>query len=244
MGSVNPNIMSVVPAGPSNTPTASSNTSNTIQPTPLPVSALTISNGMFSTLSNDAKFSNLCLSKDNWPKWSQKIIKVMEMSELNEYLYGKVPQPDITADPASFKNWKGNNKKLIGFLKAYVEDGEKSYLQTDMEHTAWTSLINRHEKQGPITQVRLIQEALSISYPKDVTAWSTTTDRIRDLCNRIFAQAVPTQDVLFMVTMLNALEREADHICSEMTGYYISNKTASLNTSSRKLCTKLLAKLT
>ena len=100
------------------------------------------------------------------------------MLKLDEYLYGKVPQPDITADLASFKNWKGNKKKLIGFLKAYMEDGEKSYLQTDMAHTAWTSLINQHEKQGPITQVRLIQEALSISYPKDVTAWSTTTDRI------------------------------------------------------------------
>jgi len=229
------------------TPAAStSNSSSVANPTnpALPVTALTISNGMFSTLSNNTKFPNLCLSKDNWPKWSQKIIEVMEMSELDEYLYGKVPQADITADLASFKNWKGNNKKLIGFLKAYVEDGEKPYLQTDVAHTAWTSLINRHEKQGPITQVRLIQEALSISYPKDVTAWSATTDRIRDLCNRIFAQAVPTQDVLFMVTMLNALEHEADHIRSKMTGYYISNKTASLNTSSRKLCTKLLAKLT
>ena len=73
----------------------------------------------------------------------------------------------------------------------------------------------------------MIQEVLSISYPKDVAVWSATTDRIRDLCTHIFAQAVPTQDVLFMVAMLGTLKREADHIHSEMTSHYISNKTAT-----------------
>ena len=225
MGTVNPNIASVVPAEPSNAPVASSST--IAQPAALPVSALAISNGMFSTLSNDTKFSNLCMSKDNWPKWSQKIIEVMEMSELDNYIHGTVPAPDINADPASFKHWKGNNKKLIGFLKAFVEDGKKSYLATENAHTAWQNLLVRHEKQGPTTQVRLIQEVLSISYAKDVSTWAATTDRIRDLCTRIFAQAVPTFDVLFMVAMLNALERNADHIRSEMTSHYISNPTAT-----------------
>ena len=40
---------------------------------------------------------------------------------------------------------------------------------------------------------------------------------------------LPTFDVLFMVAMLNALEREADHIRSEMTSHYISNATATLS---------------
>jgi hypothetical protein len=171
MGTVNPNTTSVVPAGPSNAPAASSSTSATVQPAPLPVSALTILNGMFSTLSNDAKFSNLCMSKDNWPKWSQKIVEVMEMSELDEYIHGTVPAPDINADPTSFKNWKGNNKKLIGFLKAFVEDGEKSFLATENAHTAWQNLLARHEKQGPTTQVRLIQEVLSMEKGKEDYIW-------------------------------------------------------------------------
>src|ERR1700728_4371807 len=60
----------------------------------IPITALTISNGMFSTLASDDKFTKLSLSKDNWPKWSQKIMEVMEMSELDEYLDGTVPEPD------------------------------------------------------------------------------------------------------------------------------------------------------
>jgi hypothetical protein len=182
---------------------------------------------MFSTLTNDSKFSSLCLLKDNWPKWSQNIFEVMEMLELDNYLTGTVPIPDATTDAVSLRNWKGNNKKLIGFLKAHVEDGKKSFLATDNAHTAWTSLHDCHEKQGPITQVRLIQELLSIYYPKDVSAWATTTDRLRDLCTCIFSQTVPTFDILFMVTMLNALKCEADHIRSEMTSHYISNTTAT-----------------
>ena len=88
-------------------------------------------------------------------------------------------------------------------------------------------LFRSHKKQGPITQVRLIQEVLSIYYPKDITGWSATTDRIQDICTRIFAQAVSTFNVLFMVAMLNALEHEADHIRSEMTSHYISNAMAT-----------------
>ena len=78
---------------------------------------------MFSSISNDPKFSNLWLSKDNWPKWNQKIFEVMEMSELDEYLADKIPSPDIATDLASFKNWTGNNKKIVGFPKSFVVDG-------------------------------------------------------------------------------------------------------------------------
>jgi hypothetical protein len=223
--------VSNTPAGSQNFQATSSGSSTVIVAPAaiamLSISVLTISNGMFSTLANDTKFSDLCLSWDNWPKWSQKIVEVMEMSEMDDYLHGLIPQPNATTDPTSYRNWKGNNKKVIGFLKAYVEDGEKNFLATDNTQKAWENLVDRHKKQGPITQVWLIQEVLSISYPKDMSTWSTTTDHIHNLCTCIFSQAVPTFNVLFMVAMLNTLECEADHIQSEMTSYYISNVTAT-----------------
>jgi hypothetical protein len=154
-------------------------------------------------------------------------MEVMEMSELDKSLDGSIPEPNAAVDLASFRNWKSNNMRLISFLKANVDDGEKSFLATDNVHTTWNNLVDRHEKQGPITQVHLIQEVLFISYPKDVAVWFATTDHIQDLCACIFTQAVPTQDVLFIVAMLGALKCEADHIYSEMTSHYISNKTAT-----------------
>jgi hypothetical protein len=213
----NPTEGSAVPAGIANEQVVLAATRT------VPIPAITIPNGIITALSNDSKFTPLCLSTDNWPKWSQKIMQVMKMSGLLGYLDGKVPKPNGETDPTSLWNWEENNSKIIGFLEAFVDNGELSHLATDTASTAWMNLRNRHEKQGPITQVRLIQELLSISYPKDVSTWAAVTERYHDLCTRIFSQAVPTFDVLFMVAMLNGLEREADHLRSEMTSYYITN---------------------
>jgi hypothetical protein len=93
-------------------------------------------------------------------------MEVMEMSSLDKSLDGSIPEPNAAVDLASFRNWKSNNMRLISFLKANVDDGEKSFLATDNVHTTWNNLVDCHEKQGPITQVHLIQEVLFISYPK------------------------------------------------------------------------------
>src|SRR6202167_2174026 len=210
-------------------------TSTAVPAIVIPVISLSIPNGMFAALANDEKIPKLCLSKDNWPFWSKKMLRIMKVSELHGYLFRRVPEPDITSDPVSHHHWVGNNNKLVGFLEMYVDDRELPSLLSENAHTVWNNLITRHEKQGPITQVRLIQEVLSISYSKDVTTWQATTDRMRDLCARIYAQAVPTQDIMFMLAMLTGLEREADNTRSEMTSYYISNKTADSTALSERI---------
>jgi hypothetical protein len=69
------------------------------------VSAITISNGMFSALANDSKFSNLSLAKDNWPKWKQKMMQVLGLSDLDDYILGAILAPDPVTDPTSSCNW-------------------------------------------------------------------------------------------------------------------------------------------
>jgi hypothetical protein len=182
---------------------------------------------MFAVLANDNKFTKLCLSKDNWPIQSKKMLLIMKVSELDGYLFGCIPEPDIMANPVSHHYWVGNNNKLVGFLEMYVDDGKLPSLLSDNVKTVWTNLLTCHKKQGPITQVQLIQEVLSISYSKDMTTWQATTDHMRDLCDRIYTQAVPTKDVMFMLAMLTRLKNEADNIHSKMTCYYISNKAAN-----------------
>jgi hypothetical protein len=129
---------------------------------------------MFATLVNDDKFAKLCLSKDNWPMWSKKMLCIMKVSELNGYLFRHVPPPNITSNPVLLHHWVGNNNKLVGFLKMYANDGELPSLLLDNTKTVWGNLLACHEKQGPITRVHLIQEVLSILYSKDVTTMSAT----------------------------------------------------------------------
>ncbi|KIM89856.1 hypothetical protein PILCRDRAFT_2132 [Piloderma croceum F 1598] len=181
-----------------------------------PVTSITIANSMFSALSNDTKFSPLNLAKDNWLKWKQKLLQVLGMSDLDDYIFGIVNQPDAAIDPASACNWSKNHAKTVSFLLMHVEDSELPCLTGVVDASVtWNKLLAHHEKQGPITQVRLIQEALSISYSDNVSSWPATTDHLCELCSHIYSQLVPNEDVMFLVTMLNALKQKADHIRSE-----------------------------
>jgi hypothetical protein len=96
-------------------PTASTSTA-TAPSVVIPVTALSIPNGMFAALASDDKFTKLCLSKDNWPVWSKKMLRIMKVSELDGYLFGRIPRPDDTTNPVSHHHWVGNNNKLVGFL--------------------------------------------------------------------------------------------------------------------------------
>jgi hypothetical protein len=120
------------------------------QTAPFSVSSLSISTGMFAALTNDTKFASLSLAKDNWPKWKQKILQVLGMSDLDDYILGTVPQPDVALDPLSYRNWTRNHSKTIAFLQMQVEDSELQFLEGTTEaNTAWLALVTRHEKQGP-----------------------------------------------------------------------------------------------
>jgi hypothetical protein len=197
---------------------------------------------MFAALANNDKFTKLCLLKDNRPVWSKNMLWIMKVSELNSYLFGRIPEPNIVADAVLHHYWVGNNNKLVGFHKMYIDNGELPSLLSDSAHTIWKNLLTPHEKQGPITQVCLIQEVLSISYSRDITTWQATTDRMSDLCDHIYAQAVPTKDVMFMLTMLTGLECEADNIRSEMTSYYVSNKAADSSALSKHIKQEIMYK--
>jgi len=135
------------------------------------------------------------------------------MSDLNDYIFRTVNQPDTAIDPTSAHNWLKNNAKTVSFLSMHVEDSELPCLTRVVDASiVWNKLLACHEKQGPITQVQLIQEALSISYSDDVSSWPTTTDCLRELCSRIYLQLIPNEDIMFLVTMLNTLEQKANYI--------------------------------
>lgn len=72
------------------------------------------------------------------------------------------------------------------FLKSQVEDREKQFMSGQFVSDVWKALVARHEQQGPITQVGLIQDLLLISYPVDLAACPAISDKIRDLVDHIF----------------------------------------------------------
>ena len=88
-----------------------------------------------------------------------------------------------------------------------------------------------------------MQEVFSISYTKDITTWQATTDCMQDLCACIYTQAIPTQDIMFMLAMLTRLKCKADNICSEMISYYISNKAVDSTALSQCIEQEIISKI-
>ena len=209
MGSILPAnvpIVNNVPAGPQINVGGAVSANNAIPITPQPIASIMILNSMLLALFNDSKYSHLSITKDNWPKWKQRMLRVLGMSDLDDYILASITQSDANVDAVSVRNWVKTHAKTISFLQMHIEDLEQPYLGNVMNaNVVWTNLLMCHEKQGPITQVWLIQEALSVLYSEDVPSWPETTDHLCDLCSCICAQVVPTQDVMFLIMMLNAL---------------------------------------
>ena len=63
------------------------------------------------------------------------MLRIMKVSELDRYLFGCIPEPDITSDPVSHHHWVRNNNKLVGFLEMYVDNRELPSLLSDNVHT-------------------------------------------------------------------------------------------------------------
>jgi hypothetical protein len=68
----------------------------------------------------------------------------------------------------------------------------------------WTTLKGRHELQGLISQVNLIQEALLVRYSLS-TPFSETTTKLCDLNQHIWDMGAPTAEKFLCILMLLAL---------------------------------------
>lgn len=77
----------------------------------------------------NSRFSNLSLVKDNWLKWKQKMMQVLGLSDLDDYILGSISVPDLITDPTSSRKWARNNSKTISVLQMHVDDSELQFLE-------------------------------------------------------------------------------------------------------------------
>ena len=88
----------------------------------------------------------------------------------------------------------------------------------------WSTLRQRHIHQGPMSQVNLIQEALSVRYSSSVI-FSETTLVLRDLNRRIWDMGAPTPKGFLCILMLVALS--ADESLSSVRDAIVSGLSSS-----------------
>ncbi|KZT20517.1 hypothetical protein NEOLEDRAFT_1075459, partial [Neolentinus lepideus HHB14362 ss-1] len=147
----------------------------------------------------------LDLHKGNWMEWSDQNDRTLCICDLSGYLDGCISCPDAVVDPVGHQNWVMNNEVILGLLGLCAVQEERRIIDAAPDATtAWTNLHARHEQQGPLTQLTLIEEAFATWYTPD-ECLATTSHNLTELVKRIWAIGIPTEEVFLAIIMLNAL---------------------------------------
>ncbi|KZT20698.1 hypothetical protein NEOLEDRAFT_1075039 [Neolentinus lepideus HHB14362 ss-1] len=157
----------------------------------------------------------LDLHKSNWVEWSDQNDHTLHICSLGGYLDGRISCPDAVADPVGHQNWVTNNEVILGLLGLRAVQEERRIIDAAPDTaTAWTNLRARHEQQGPLTQLTLIEEAFATWYTPDERL-ATTSHNLMELVKRIWVIGIPTEEVFVRIAiiMLNALGDHFRGVC-------------------------------
>ena len=137
-------------------------------PTPAVISTTTISRIDLSA-SNAIKVVTTSLNRgsNNWSEWSVNFKDYLLSKHAWPYILGTVARPLEAVDPLGVVLWDANNEAIVAIMHSHCSLEEKLFLEgySNASH-AWTTLCERHEQIGPITQVTLICQLLQLCYRK------------------------------------------------------------------------------
>ena len=91
----------------------------------------------------------LSFNANNWLEWSRELINSLEMRQLDVYPLGILKCPDRRIDRASSRNWRGNDRMVLAYMRSHMYPTESqliTHCQTSAE--AFKFLRRRHEKRG------------------------------------------------------------------------------------------------
>jgi hypothetical protein len=192
----------------------------TVGPDATSASAVSISLARISIPYAGIKLDKL---KSNYKEWCEDITIALSLNSLYEYVTGD-SSPPPESEARAFANWKANQRLAYAFLASSVAKSERPFLDmTKGPDVNWTSLQARHQKEGPVRQVQLLQQALSIQCTKD-TPLPETAEQICTLIERAFAMGDIKADLLCSIALLNSLSDHFPHARS-IISRDISNST-------------------
>jgi len=148
-------------------------------------------------------------TSNNYVAWSRHVIHILRLSSsLDLYLDSSFSSPDSHLEPCANHNWKINDTAIQAFLLMKCAPSEHPFVENCVSsHDIWSTLQKRHVYQGPMSQVTLIQEALSVRYSLS-TPFANTTLILRDLNWHIWDMGTPNSEGFLCILMLLALSAD------------------------------------
>jgi hypothetical protein len=148
--------------------------------------------------------------KSNYKEWCEDVTIGLSLNGLYEHVTGDVKAPPVI-EPRALSNWKANSCLAYAFLASSVSSSERPFMDmTKGPDINWMALRDRHQKEGPVRQVHLLQQALSIQCSKGILL-PETADKICTLIEHAFSMGDIKADLLCCIALLNSLSEHFPH---------------------------------
>ncbi|KIJ25139.1 hypothetical protein M422DRAFT_79215, partial [Sphaerobolus stellatus SS14] len=153
--------------------------------------------------------------KSNYNIWMRSADLFLTLSGFIDYAKGNTACPGLN-EPRARANWKANDALAAALIVSTTEVSEWEFIKReDGAAACWTNLKLRHQSEGPIRQVQLLQEALTAKCSKD-TPLPVTAESICKAIDRAYEMGEITQDLLKCIALLSSLT-EFPHLRSIIT---------------------------
>ncbi|KAG5726350.1 hypothetical protein E4T56_gene19658 [Termitomyces sp. T112] len=145
-------------------------------------------------------------AKGNFHQWWEKLKDFLILNGIYAYIFDSTkPCPDIAIEPHAHMNWKQNDQLAITFIKsALVNDKHRNLVTGKGAVQCFNDLKSHAQREGPIKQIGLLQEALS-TYCSTSEPLPTTAGCIVDTVKRAFYIGTIDAELFMCIALLNSL---------------------------------------
>ncbi|KIJ26808.1 hypothetical protein M422DRAFT_77309, partial [Sphaerobolus stellatus SS14] len=153
--------------------------------------------------------------KSNYNIWLKNADLFLTLAGCIGYAKGTISCPGSN-EPRALTNWHANDALTAALIASTIEVSEWEFINRELgASSCWTSLKTRHQSEGPIRQVQLLQEALTTKCTRD-TPLPTTAEAICKAVDRAYEMGDINQDLLKCIALLSSLS-DFPHLRSMIT---------------------------
>jgi hypothetical protein len=108
------------------------------------------------------------LNENNWSDWTRRIIPVLEVCGVWEYVNGEIAEPDKQTDPISAQNWKSNSNLAKLLVMQNISKDQLQHIDQKLNAAqVWESITSLHQATGFRTGVTWLRTLYSMRVAED-----------------------------------------------------------------------------
>lgn len=181
-----------------------------------------------AAISLEFMYSGVKLDKlaGNYTTWVHAMTNHLTLVGLYDYVFQPPPEPTQTIEPTAHKNWTNNNRLTAAIVVGGTSEAEQDFLDIKKGAKAcWDSLKERHQKEGRVKQVKLLQTALSTKV-SSIEPPTVTARNICDMIDRAFSiDSEIDADRIKCIAILNALDNDLYSSARSLIFHHVSEST-------------------